>query len=197
MKTKIIGLTGGIGSGKTTIARYFAGQGIPVYIADEEAKKILYLPQAIREVKEAFGEEVFTDGQPDRKKIADAVFGNPEKLKILNAIIHPKVGDHFKQWVHNNSGKGFVIKEAAILFESGSYKDCDKIILVTAPKEIRINRVMQRDGVTEAKVLERMEAQWDDDKKKTLSDYIIENIDVEAAKQKAFEILKELKNSKN
>ncbi len=197
MKTKIIGLTGGIGSGKTTIARYFAGQGIPVYIADEEAKKILYLPQAILEVKEAFGEEVFTEGQPDRKKIADAVFGNPEKLKILNAIIHPKVGEHFKQWVHNNNSKGFVIKEAAILFESGSYKDCDKIILVTAPKEIRVNRVMQRDGVTKEKVLERMEAQWDDDKKRTLSDYIIENIDVEAAKQKASEILKELKNSKN
>lgn len=196
MKIEIIGLTGGIGSGKTTIARFFAEQGVPVYIADEEAKKILYQPQAMQEVKAAFGEAVFTDGQPDRRKIADAVFGNPDKLKTLNQIIHPKVAEHFKHWVHNNSHKGFVIKEAAILFESGSYKDCDKVILVTAPKEVRIKRVMQRDGVTQEKVVERMKAQWDDDKKRQLSDYVIENVDLDHAIQKASEILKELENHK-
>ncbi len=193
MKTRIIGLTGGIGSGKTTIARYFASQGVPVYIADEEAKKLLYRPDTVKDVKEAFGDEVLTDGLPDRKKLASAVFANPEKLKLLNAIVHPKVDAHFRQWVQEHSDYGFVIKEAAILFESGSYKHCDKIILVTAPMDLRLQRVMERDAVTAEEVKKRIEAQWDDEKKKELSDYIIENVDIEATMAQAAEVLKELK----
>ncbi len=188
MKTKIIGLTGGIGSGKTTIAGYFASWGVPVYYADDEAKKILYRPDAAGEVREAFGEAIFTDGVPDRQKIAGMVFDDPKKLEILNGIIHPKVRQHFKDWVTSHKEEPFVIKEAAILFETGSYKDCDGIILVTAPKEVRLKRVMQRDNTTEEKVLERMAHQWDDKRKAALSTHVIENTDIKYAMEKAFKI---------
>lgn len=190
MKTKIIGLTGGIGSGKTTIANYFADLGVPVYIVDTEAKKILNFPEVVQEILQVFGEEVFTDNIPDRKKLASVVFNNPEKLKQLNAIIHPRVRQHFIDWAEQHKKERFVIKEAAILFESGSFKDCDKVILVTAPKEVRIKRVMKRDGVSKEEVLERMKNQWDEEKKKKLSDFIIENIDLEIAKNQVNTIYK-------
>jgi dephospho-CoA kinase len=196
MKTKIIGLTGGIGSGKSTIANYFKSLGVPVYIADDDAKKILFLPQVVQEITIAFGESILTDGAPDRAKLANVVFNNPEKLAKLNGIIHPKVAQHFKSWMKENNGKIFVLKEAAILFESGSYKDCDSIILVTAPKEIRIARVMQRDGISREKVLNRIENQWDEDKKAALSNYIINNIDLETAKIEAFKIFEAINLSK-
>lgn len=195
MKTKIIGLTGGIGSGKTTIANYFASLGVPVYIADEEAKKLLYTPTAIEAITNTFGADVLTDGIPDRKKLAALVFNNPEKLQQLNTIIHPKVAEHFNSWLTSKNNHPFVIKEAAILFESGSYKNCDKIILVTAPKALRIQRVVSRDGTTEEEVLKRMSNQWDDDKKKQMSDFIIDNIVLDDAKKKAQSIYNTLKNT--
>lgn len=185
MKTKIIGLTGGIGSGKSTIARHFESWGVPVYYADDEAKKILYLPTAIQQLQDTFGEAVFTRGMPDRQKIAGIVFNDPAKLEMLNSIIHPKVKQHFMDWVAGHRDKKFVIKEAAILFESGSYRDCDAIVLVTTPKEERIRRVMQRDMVTREKVLERMANQWEDEKKVALSTYIIDNTDLQNAKREA------------
>lgn len=197
MKTKVIGLTGGIGSGKTTIANYFKSAGVPLYIADDEAKAILYTPKAIKEVREAFGEDIMNDDLPDRGKLASLVFNNPEKLQMLNSIIHPKVLEHFRDWLAAHSSSKFIIREAAILFESGRYKDCDKIILVTAPKEIRIKRVMERDNTTREKVLERMNAQWDDEKKAALSDFIIINTDIEEAKIQAGEILKILNKIEN
>lgn len=193
MKTRIIGLTGGIGSGKSTIAAFYQSLGVPVYIADDEAKKILYTPEAVKELAVAFGDSIFVGGQPDKAKIARLVFNDSEKLETLNRIIHPKVRQHFKDWVALHSDKPFVIKEAAILFESGSYKECDAVILVTAPKEIRVNRVMKRDDVTKEQVLERMSAQWDDERKAALSDYIIDNIDIEQAKIEAVKILKIIK----
>lgn len=190
MKTKIIGLTGGIGSGKTTIANYFKAQGVPLYIADDEAKKILYAPDTVKEVIAAFGTDVITDNLPDRGKLASVVFNAPEKLQILNGIIFPKIFKHFKVWVEGHKDEKFIIKEAAILFESGSYKDCDKIILVTAPKEVRIQRVIDRDGTTRDKVEERMNAQWDDAKKVSMSDYVINNIELKDAIDQADKILK-------
>ena len=193
MKTRIIGLTGGIGSGKSTIASFYGSLGVPVYIADDEARKIIYTQDATSELVEAFGEAILSDGRPDRAKIAGVVFNDSEKLKVLNDIIHPKVRQHFTEWVERNSDEPFVIKEAAILFESGSYKDCDEIILVTAPKEIRIARVMKRDNVSREQVLERMAAQWDDQKKADLSDYIISNDDLDEAKAEAVKILKIIK----
>ena len=193
MKTKILGLTGGIGSGKTTIASYFEELGIPVYIADDEAKKILFLPEVVNELVIAFGSQILTDGIPDKAKLAAVVFNDPNQLAKLNAIIHPKVAEHFKDWITENTGKLFVMKETAILFESGSYKDCDAIILVTAPIDVRIKRVMQRDGVSRNKVLERMANQWDDERKAVLSDYVINNLDLETSKRQVFDVIQSLK----
>jgi dephospho-CoA kinase len=193
MRTRIIGLTGGIGSGKSTIAGFYESLGVPVYIADDEAKKILYTPEATKDLVIAFGESILTKGVPDKAKIASVVFNDNEKLEMLNGIIHPKVRQHFIDWVTTKKDEPIVIKEAAILFESGSYKDCDKIILVTAPKETRISRVMKRDKVSREQVLERMAAQWDDDKKAALSDYIIVNEELEKAKAEAVKILKKIK----
>ncbi|MGX7666178.1 dephospho-CoA kinase [Flavobacterium pedocola] len=190
--TKIVGLTGGIGSGKSTIANYFNEMGVPVYIADEAAKEIMDLPDVIQKVQSIFEENVIENNCLNRKKIAELVFSAPEKLKALNKVVHPEVKKHFLEWVRQHHKFPFVIKEAAILFESGSYIDCDKIILVTAPEQVRIQRVVTRDKVAENQVFERMKNQWSDEKKAALSDYIIENINLQEAKQKAKEILKEL-----
>lgn len=192
--TKIIGLTGGIGSGKTTIARHIESLGIPVYISDLEAKKIMGNSAVISKVFQAFGNEIVENGIINKENLANLVFNNPEKLKILNEIIHPEVRDHFKNWVKKNQDFPLVIKEAAILFESGSYKDCDKIILVIAPKLIRIQRVMERDKVSQEVVESRMKNQWDDEEKKLLSDYIIENVDINLANSNAEKIISSLRN---
>lgn len=176
MKPKIIGLTGGIGSGKTTVARLFMQKGVPVYIADDEAKIISSDPETVREIVSFFGDGILgANGAIDRAALADMVFSDPEKLASLNSIIHPKVQRHFEEWVSRNAASPFVIKEAAILFESGSYQQCDKVILVTAPQEERIKRVMLRDSTSREQVLQRMERQWNDEQKRQKSDYVIEN----------------------
>lgn len=192
--TKIIGLTGGIGSGKSSIAKHIESLGIPVYIADTEAKKILDTADVIAKVIALFGDDILENGKIDRKKIAALVFQDPEKLKKYNAIIHPEVYLHFQNWVKQHNNYPLVVKEAAILFESGSYKDCDKIILVTAPKENRIQRVMKRDAVTREAVEQRMSHQLDDETKKSMSDFVIENIELEKAKQSAENIITLLRN---
>ena len=154
--TKIIGLTGGIGSGKTTIANYFAEKGIPVYIADYEAKKITDSPEILQSIRTVFGDEVFNNEKLDRVKVSQIVFNDTDKLKQLNEIIHPAVKKHFKNWVLQNSNFDFVVYETAILFESGSYKQCDVVISVIAPIETRIKRVMVRDSVSREDVIKRM-----------------------------------------
>lgn len=192
--TKIIGLTGGIGSGKSSIAQHIESLGVPVYIADIEAKKILETDAVIAKVVALFGEDILDKEKIDKKKIATLVFQDPEKLRKYNNIIHPEVFLHFQNWVKQYENLPLVVKEAAILFESGSYKDCDKIILVTAPKETRIKRVMKRDGVSREAVEQRMAHQWDDEKKKALSDFVIENIDLAKAKESAENIISVLRN---
>lgn len=192
--TKIIGLTGGIGSGKTTIAKYFESKGIPVYIADIEAKKIMDSNLVIGKVVDAFGMDLLENDKINRAKLSAVVFNNPEKLARLNAIIHPEVKIHFMDWVEKHKNFPIVIKETAILFESGSYKDCDKIILVTAPKEVRIQRVMERDNITKDAVKARMSNQWEDDKKMQLSDFVIQNIHLQEATNTADKIISALKN---
>lgn len=188
--TKIIGLTGGIGSGKTTIANHFKAAGIPVYIADDEARLLMQSAEIIQEIKNTFGQIVFDNAILNRQKLAEIVFNNPEKLKQLNSIIHPAVKKHFANWVLNFKKEPFVIYEAAILFESGSYKKCDKIITVTAPIEARIQRVIQRDKTTRELVLKRINAQWTDEKRILKSDFVIENINLENAKKEVDKILK-------
>jgi dephospho-CoA kinase len=192
--TKIIGLTGGIGSGKTIVANLFRKNGVPVYIADEQAKEILDKPETIALVIEAFGSEILDGNKIDRKKLAAIVFDNPEKLQRLNNIIHPAVKKHFIEWVQNNGDQPIVVKEAAILFESGTNVDCDAVIAVTAPLEIRIERVMKRDKISRDDVLNRVENQWDESKKAALSDYVITNIEPSETERQFNEILKKLHN---
>lgn len=192
--TKIIGLTGGIGSGKTTIAKLFESEGIPVYIADTEAKKIMKLPETIAKIHSVFGNDVIKNNQIDSKALSVIVFNDPEKLKVLNSIVHPLVKKHFDDWVKEKANFPFVIKEAAILFESGSYKYCDKIIMVTASEETRINRVMHRDSSSRQEVLDRIKNQWSDSQKISKSDYVIENEDLVETKIQFQETLKKLKN---
>ena len=191
--TKIIGLTGGIGSGKTTVANHFIGAGIPVYIADDEARKIMQSPEILREIEKIFGSVIFKNEVLNRQKLAEIVFSNSDKLKQLNAIIHPAVKKHFGNWILNYKNSPFVIYETAILFESGSYKDCDKIITVTAPLESRIERVIQRDKTSRENVLKRIKMQWTDDQRLGKSDFVIENINPEITKSEVGKILKILK----
>jgi dephospho-CoA kinase len=190
--TKIIGLTGGIGSGKTTIANYFHSLGIPIYIADDEARKITELPQTISKIKQEFGGQIFENGKLNRQKLAELVFNDSDKLQKLNAIVHPAVAKHFKEWLQQHSNEPIIIKEAAILFESGSYKDCDAIITVTAPIETRIGRVLKRDKTTRNEILKRIENQWSEEKKIANSDYVIDNAELKKAEFQAREILKKL-----
>jgi len=192
--TKIIGLTGGIGSGKTTVAKQFEALGVPVYIADSEAKKIMDLPETIQLIKNEFGNSIFDDDILNREKLAKVVFENPEKLQKLNSIVHPLVKNHFIEWVQINKESNFIIKETAILFESGSYKDCDKIIAVVAPLEIRIKRVLKRDDSDYESVMKRVQNQWTDEMRIAKSDYIIENINLENTINQVNILYKELKD---
>jgi dephospho-CoA kinase len=173
--TKIIGLTGGIGSGKTTVANYLITKDIPVYIADLEARKITESKNVINEIKKIFGVDVIENNTVNRAVLAGIVFKDRDKLAQLNAIIHPEVKKHFKKWLKSKLDYKFVVKESAILFESGSYKDCDAIILVTAPLETRIERTMKRDNVDRESVLQRINNQMPEEEKKRKSDYIIQN----------------------
>ena len=191
--TKIIGLTGGIGSGKTTIANHFMEANIPVYIADDEARKLMQSKEIINAIRKTFGDSIFDDATLNREKLSKIVFGNPEKLKLLNAIIHPAVKKHFQNWVLDHKDAPFVIYEAAILFESGSYENCDLIITVTAPIESRIQRVIQRDNTTREQILNRINAQWNDDQRIAKSDFVIENVNPKTTKTQIDKILKILK----
>ena len=179
----VVGLTGGIGSGKSTIAKAFAALGIAVFNSDEQAKALIANnAQVKKHIIATFGEKAYLNGEYNRAYIAQIVFNNSEKLAILNGIVHPALAKYFKQWTKKQTSP-YVLKEAAILFESGSYKDCDYIITVTAPEEVRIARVMARDHCTEAQVRARMVQQWSDAQRIALSNAVIENVDLESAKE--------------
>lgn len=171
--TKIIGLTGGIGSGKTTVTEYMKKAGVRIYIADLEAKKLMHTDKAIRtQVIETFGEDVYNGNELQTKVLAAKVFKDTSSLEKLNAIVHPAVRQHLRRFV-NRSRKPYVVVENAILFESGFDKLCHFIICVTAPLDIRIARVMKRDKATRQQVLDRINNQWDEAKKIKLSDVVI------------------------
>jgi len=189
----VVGLTGGIGSGKSTIAKAFAALGIAVFNSDEQAKALIANnAQVKKRIIAAFGEEAYQNGEYNRAYIAQIVFNNSEKLAILNGIVHPALAKYFNQWAKKQTSP-YVLKEAAILFESGSYKDCDYIITVTAPEEVRIARVMARDHCTEAQVRARMAQQWSDAQRIALSNAVIENVDLESAKEQVKRINDELR----
>ncbi|MGB5203755.1 dephospho-CoA kinase [Eudoraea sp.] len=178
----IIGLTGGIGSGKTTVAKMFKELGVPVYNSDLRAKKLMNNSKEIKTaVINLLGKDSYVLDSLNKKYIADKVFNNKELLQKLNAIVHPAVKNDFMAWVKRKKTP-YVIQEAAILFENNSYTNFDKIILVKAPKEARLERIMARDNGSMEEILARMENQWDDSKKIPLSDYIVENIDLDQTK---------------
>jgi dephospho-CoA kinase len=189
--TKIIGLTGGIGSGKSTVANYIASKGIPVYVADEAAKSLMEQPEVVAQIKAIFSQNVIAaDGKLDRETIAKLVFSDPDLLHKLNAIVHPLVKTHFLGWMQQYKSEPFVVKEVAILFETGGNAACDKVILVTAPEAIRIQRAMLRDNVSEEAVLNRMKNQLSDAEKSKKSDFVIYNIDLKETFVQTDEILK-------
>lgn len=189
---KIVGLTGGMGSGKTTVAKMFSELGVPVYIADDEAKKLTNSSKVIRrKLIQLLGDQAYIDGSLNRKYVADKIFTDKALLNSVNAIIHPKVAAHFKKWALRQK-TNYVIKEAAILFENGGYKECDVVILVTAPKDLRLQRVIKRDNATRGEIEQRMGNQWSDSKKKKLADIIIENIEIGATRQQVQLIHKSL-----
>ncbi|MEW6469420.1 MAG: dephospho-CoA kinase [Bacteroidota bacterium] len=170
-----IGLTGGIGSGKTTVGKIFSALGVPVYLADEAGKALLHTPAIRDQVAALLGKEVLDEsGNIDRRRVAARVFADPKKLEQLNALIHPAVRRDFEDWAARQQSR-YVIREAAILFESGSDADLDGVIAVSSPEHLRIKRVMQRDGVTEEEVRARMRHQWSDEEKIGRSQYVIVN----------------------
>ncbi|MBN2175512.1 MAG: dephospho-CoA kinase [Bacteroidales bacterium] len=170
-----VGLTGNIGTGKSTVAGVFEILGVPVYRADQEAKKFLELPETIEMIREAFGCDIIAREEVDRKKLAHLVFNNRAALEKLNRIIHPQVKADLLKWIDQQKGNQYIVQEAAILFESGFYREFDKTILVVAPEELTIKRVMLRDGLSRNEVTARKENQWPQDKKIPMADYLIYN----------------------
>ncbi|WP_055443524.1 dephospho-CoA kinase [Lacinutrix himadriensis] len=172
---KIVGLTGGIGSGKTTVAKEFKKLGVPIYIADDEAKKLMNRSKVIRRKLIAlFGEDAYKNDELNRPYLAKIIFNDQSLLQKMNAIVHPKVASHFKRWLKKQDAP-YVIKEVAILFENGSYKQCDYIITVTATIETRIARLLKRDETTVSKIEAIMKNQWQDEDKIALSQFVIQN----------------------
>jgi dephospho-CoA kinase len=177
---KIIGLTGGIGSGKTTVCKIFESLGIPVYYADQEAKKIMTSNRQVKsQVKSLLGEEAYhPNGKPNRKYIGDKVFNDKDLLARISAIVHPAVRLEAGRWAESfksENGVPYVIQEAALLVENGSYKTMDVLIVVTCPEETRIKRVMMRDRLTYDDVVKKVKSQLPEKEKVRVADYVIIN----------------------
>ena len=187
-----VGVTGGIGAGKSLICSILERMFYPVFYSDIEAKKIITLnPQVRIDLIELFGIQIFKDHQLDRKLLANLLFSDSTLIEKMNAIVHPKVREEFENWALNQDSQ-LVFNEAAILFETGSYKNFDATILVTAPLEIRLNRVMNRDNSIRADVQKRIDNQWSDDQKVILSTYQIQNDDIQSVLDQLDEVLYEL-----
>jgi dephospho-CoA kinase len=176
MNMRIVGLTGGIGSGKGLVAQIFGHLGISVFNADSESRQILSSDLQVRhQLIQWFGPEIYTDAGPDRARLAAIIFSNAEWLDKVNRLVHPRVFERFSSWCATFRNEPYIIHEAAILFESGFYRQMDSTILVTAPEIIRIDRIRKRDKTTEEEVRKRMQNQWPDEKKVPLADFIIQN----------------------
>jgi dephospho-CoA kinase len=174
-----VGLTGGIGSGKTVVAKIFECLGVPVYYADNEAKRLMNEDPGLRsEIIGLFGEKAYSSTELNRKHISSIVFNDPGKLARLNALVHPVTIRDAEEW-RKKQTTPYIIKEAALLFESGASKALDKVIGVSAPLELRIRRVMNRDLVTRDEVLKRIGSQMDEKEKMGLCDYVIVNDEVQ------------------
>jgi dephospho-CoA kinase len=174
----IVGLTGGIGSGKSTIAQLFKELGVPVYDSDKEAKLLMNTSATLRKsIETLLGKKAYRENTLNREYISNKVFKDDELLSKLNEIVHPEVKKHFKAWCVKQNSK-YVVQESALIFENKSEGNYDKVILVTAPVSVRIARVISRDSVPESAVLQRIDNQLSDDEKLNLADYVIDNIDL-------------------
>lgn len=170
-----VGLTGGIGSGKSTVAHVFEVLGIPVYYADIEAKKMMHQDEELKgHIIKEFGSTAYENGILNRRYIASQVFDNKEKLALLNSLVHPATIRHGKQWMEKQNTP-YAIKEAALIFESGTQEHLDYVIGVSAPLHLRIQRAMQRDNITRDEVLHRMKNQINEEVKMRLCDFVIRN----------------------
>ena len=173
----VIGLTGGIGSGKSTVAKMFHELGVPIYYADIEAKKLMTNSVVIqKKIINRFGKEAYKNGELNRPFLANLIFTNKENLHFVNSVVHPEIHKHFTNWIEKQEDTAYVIQENAILFENESNVLFDKIITVTAPIKVKIDRVIERDNIDKNQVLDRMKNQWPDAKKIEKSDYTINNI---------------------
>lgn len=171
----VLGITGGIGAGKSFIANEFSKKGIPVYNSDNRAKMLMNTnTEIIKSLTSKFGNEVYINNALNRPFLANKIFKNKELINWVNQLVHPIVANDFEQWC-NKQEKNIVIKEAAILIESGAYKQCNKLIIVTAPKHTRIKRVCQRDNMTPEQVTERMNNQISDNERLKFADFVINN----------------------
>lgn len=185
---KIIGLTGGIGSGKSTVLELFKILGVKTYSADESAKKLVNTdPYLINLISSSFGENIYDKGQLNSKKLSDIVFEDKEKLKLLNSIIHPAVAKDFKLFLNSNN-EDYIVKEAAIIFETKSENNYDKIILIQSPLEIRIERVINRDKISREEVMKRINNQLDENLIIDKCDYVISNENKEDLEDKVLSI---------
>jgi dephospho-CoA kinase len=170
-----IGLTGGIGSGKSTVAKIFELLQVPVYYADEASRRLYHTdPELMAQIKKHFGEDMYSEGKLNRSKMAEIVFNDPQKLELLNQLVHPPTLRDAQEWIRAQKAP-YVIKEAALLFESGSAAGLDYIIGIQAPVAVRLKRVMDRDKTTREEVLSRMNRQIDEDIKMRLCDFIVRN----------------------
>lgn len=190
----VLGITGGIGSGKSTVSQLFEVYGIPVYIADVESKRLVATSPVIREkLVSLFGEELYEDGVLNKALLASHIFNDKQKLETVNAIIHPIVAQDFQEWLKRHEKCHIVAHEAAILFESGFNKLMNKIVMVYTPLEMRIERTMKRDDTSREKVLERIQNQMPDEEKAELSDFVIVNDDTRSLIEQVTNIIQQLK----
>lgn len=188
----VVGLTGGIGSGKTTVANFFRELNVPVYIADEEAKKLMNSSKVlIKKIKKVFGDEAYINNELNRPFIASKIFKDKSLLEQINGIVHPKVAKHFSKWLKKQN-HAYVIKEAAILFENNSFKDCDYIITVVADEKLKVKRIISRDNTSKQRIKAIMNNQWKDEDRVKLSDFVIENNTLSDTKNQVLSIHKKL-----
>ena len=189
---KIVGLTGGIGSGKSTVLNQFKNLGINTYSADKASKKLVNSDKdLIKSIKDLFGDNVYENNILNTEKLSKIVFQDPNKLKSINSIIHPAVAKDFESFIKNNNGD-YIVKEVAIIFETNTEDNYDKIILIRAPLEERIKRVILRDNLSREDVIKRVNNQIDDSTIIDNCDYVIENINLKDLKEKVLKIHKDL-----
>ncbi|MBL7895078.1 MAG: dephospho-CoA kinase [Bacteroidia bacterium] len=192
----IVGLTGGIGTGKSTVGKLFQVLGVPVYNSDDRAKELYFLPEVKEKVTALLGNEAYhADGSLNRAYISQKIFSDSSLLSKINGIIHPAVEEDFTSFKEEYKTHKYIIKETALLFETGLYKKVDKIILVMAPLEERLKRVMQRDKSSREDVLKRISHQMPDEEKQPISDFVIDNNETEGLIPQVLAIHQKLQNA--